>query len=200
MSLSWSGPIPCREEYDSRVPEVPVVYRARLTRDGTTAREINRFWGTDKDGVLLIGESVTGKTRFRELREAIFGQRLGRGHGPGFTFHHWFSWTDAKPENVVFEWCPLGDSAAAHGRDPKSWVKAGELLLLEHYRGVHGDLPPCNTQGPKWNAVVGWLKNTYDIHWAYDPTQTARLNIPEIAVPGVPAMTVAQARAIPTRR
>ena len=166
--------------------------------DGESPRSIGRFWQKDPSGTLLIGETVVGRTRFKELVGAVEGRVVGRGHGPGATFHTWFRTGRSSPENIVFEFLSLGPAMSRLGKmaSPKTCAWAAELLLLERYRWLYGDLPPCNTQGPKWHAVTKWMAKVWNMPWAYvasDLGPEARLNIPLIAVPDIPALSVEDA-------
>lgn len=178
------------------MPVGPIVYRVVLVDDAGPPRKIARFWSQDDEGIMLIGESVVGKTRFLELVAAVDGRRFGRGHGPGFAFHYWFNFESSKPDNLRFQWVDLSTVVATIGptTDAARVAEAAELLAIEQYRGRFGDLPPCNTQGPKWKVVTEWMLATFSVPWAYLPGHVARLNIPVVEVPGVPAISVEEAR------
>lgn len=159
---SWNGPVPSDPTRAGEIPRGPIVYRLRLLEPTGARRSIKRFQGCDPDGILLIGETVNGRTRFKELAGAVGGARVGRGHGPGFTLFHWFQSKGAEPERLRFEWVDLGPWVNAFG-DQKKLAQAAELLVIEDYRGRHADLPPCNTQGPKWWAVTKWMADKWAI-------------------------------------
>lgn len=193
--VDWSRPLRCDAGLVSEVPDGPVVYRMVLVDDSGLPRKVARFWSEDDEGVMLIGESVVGKTRFLELVAAVRGQRFGRGHGPGFTFHYWFNFEASNPDNLRFQWADLSGIVASITPTPDAGkvTQAAELLAIEQYRGRFGDLPPCNTQGPKWKAVTEWMLATFNVPWAYLPGQVARLNVPVVEAPGVPAISVQDA-------
>ena len=193
---SWGGPVPCDAGSAPEVPRGPIVYRMTVLSETGDRRPVRRFWGTDLEGTLLIGETVNGRSRFKELVGAVRGARVGRGHGPGFTFYYWFRHADSSVENLRFEWIDLAPWLAAFG-DRKKLAQAAELLLMEGYRGRHGDLPPCNAQSPKWWAVTEWMHAQWGIpKGGYVSGAPARLNVPLLDLPGIPAISIEQAKKV----
>lgn len=201
MSPAWSSAIPCAADHATAVPAGPVLYRASLLDEHGSPKPIPRFWQPDNDGILLIGETVGGRNRFRELAAAIRGEKWGRGHGPGESFNNWFRAHFATPDRVVFQWydlraAPEVDALLADKRHREKVAVAAELLAIEHYRWNFGDLPPCNTQHAKSNAVTTWMQETWGLPWGYMPEAKARLNIPFVSAPGIPPISLDQARQV----
>lgn len=200
MTAAWSSPIPCAADHASAVPTGPVLYRACLLDENGSPKPIPRFWQPDNEGILLIGETVGGRNRFRELAAAIRGQQWGRGHGPGETFNSWFRALYATPDRVVFQWHDLDRDVAKPvlAGHTKKVAESAELLAIEGYRYNFADLPPCNTQHPKWKAVTTWMLETWGIPWGYLPDAESRLNIPFVSAPGIPPISLDEARQVGT--
>ena len=71
--------------------------------------------------------------------------------------------------------------------------EAAELLTMYRYWNEFGELPPVNLRNPNYNAVEKWLKKTLEVEPKY-AVDTSRLNVPLISVPGIPAISLAEAR------
>ena len=203
MALDWSVPISATAKDVNDVPQGHIIYRARLMGEDGKPRPIPRYRGEDSEGILLLGESRGGRARIRELAGALQGRHVGRGHSAGYAFYHWFGGSESTANNVVFEYFDLAENLGALTslNVPMEVAQlkvslASELLVMEKYRMANGDLPPCNTQGPKWRIVTEWMKATWDIDWGYLPGPKSRLNVPIIEVPGVEAISVERAREI----
>ena len=200
----WSTAIPCHEDYRDDVPDGPVIYRLRVaSKDHSGWTQVPRCFATDKGGTLLIGEGTSGSARFWELANAVRGVKVGRGHGPGFTFYTWYRW-HFLVERLRFDWfelapavrsireqVELGDMATR--KLNKKVCEAAELLAMYHYWSNYGELPPVNLRNPNYNAVAMWLKQTIGVDPKYAP-DSGRLNVPIVDVPGIPAITLAEAR------
>ncbi|HND32440.1 MAG TPA: hypothetical protein PLA94_20740 [Myxococcota bacterium] len=199
--MLWSTPIQANPTNAHMVPAGPIVYRARVVAaDGVGSRPVARFWGADPEGVLGIGETENGQVRFLEMTHAMRGNLHGRGSSSGRHYHTWLGYHDCTPERTIYQWIDLAPAVQTfsnhlgHPVAPGKVTEAAELLLLYAYRRTFGDLPPCNQADPHYNSVEKWMRNVLGITPKYHPV-TGRLNVPLLDLPGVPAMSWAEALA-----
>ena len=197
--MPWSTPLHAEEQFSHLVPAGVIAYRAFVAQPGTNIPvPARRYFGDDPDGTLLIGESVAGRDRFLDLVYAMRGQIYNLGHSAGHRYYDWFGYGDSVAEHVRFQWIDLQPSvqtflAAGRQVTPNDISTAAELLLMYAYRNDFGDLPPCNQRDPNYRQVTNWLQGM-----GITPTYRAndgRLNVPLLDLPGLPAITWAEALA-----
>ena len=198
--MNWSSPINADPAFASKVPVGPIAYRARVVEaDGVTPRAVQRFWKPDPEGTMVIGETENGQARFAELTKAMRGRVHGRSSSTGWHYYWWYGYGHFTPDHIVYEWIELNPTIQAFvqqlGRPvaPGAVTEAAELLLIYHYRRRFGDLPPCNQRNPNYNSVAKWMRAELGITPRYDTN--ARWNVPLLDLPGLPALSWAQAQA-----
>jgi hypothetical protein len=144
LKYDWSGWIdwtPLGTLDFSKVPTTPGAYVI------ATDKPINRAVGTDPDGILDVGESVSLRGRFKDFCACI-NNRHTEGHAAGWRFAFYHLDCHFPVSNLRLRWLAT--------RSKHDASRAEGYLLLAYIR-QHCELPPLNNR-ENWIPFneLGW--------------------------------------------
>jgi hypothetical protein len=113
------------------------VYRVVAMKDGKPV-EVNRFLGTDDEGVLYIGKAISFLDRVADLKKSISPTHKGQGHDFGVRYK------DLEIPNIALRF-PY-DELYVHLIQTDSPDEL-ERTMLKAYRSKFGEVPPLNAVG-----------------------------------------------------
>jgi hypothetical protein len=120
------------DEINKRHQQKGGVYKLIAVKDGKRI-PVNRFLGTDNDGILYIGKAISFLDRVIDLKKSIAPEFYGSGHDCGRRYKSDPGIPKQFPyDNLYIELSPTDN--------PKEL----EAALLEAYLKAFGELPPFN--------------------------------------------------------
>ncbi len=128
--MAWSGSHNLKDLNREKIPDLAGVYKILADRP------ICRLLGTDKEGILDIGESIDLRKRITIFRSCIKGSRK-QGHAAGVRFRDRELLNSFAEETLLVRWKKTG------GKDKRK-AQAEEARLLQKYRNDFGENPPLN--------------------------------------------------------
>ncbi|MFD1314236.1 GIY-YIG nuclease family protein [Namhaeicola litoreus] len=111
----------------------PGVYRIYWIKNGKR-QPIKRFMGSDKTGLIYIGESINIRKRLNEFRNAAFGKSQESHVGGKKIFRLDILKSHIQKKDLFFEF---------EYTEPNEH-RDRENQLLEHYKQKFGEVPPLN--------------------------------------------------------
>jgi len=107
-----------------------------LVKDNNKALPINRFLGTDKDGILYIGKATSYLNRVLALKKTIDPNLKSKSHICGRRYN--------KNEKII-EQFPYINLFVQLIEDQYPEIKERELI--DEYFNKYGEVPPLNANG-----------------------------------------------------
>lgn len=111
------------------------VYRIRLVDNNGKSISIQRFLGEDKDGIIVIGQTINIKTRLKQFYKVVKEEKK-YSHSEGLTIHLLKSIKkfSEKIKSCTFQY------TFSKVDEPKE----EEKKLLRSYFEEYGEIPPLN--------------------------------------------------------
>jgi hypothetical protein len=127
----------------------PGVYKIRIVDANGAPVIIGRFLGSDKDGILAIGESKNIAHRLRQFYRAVNGKEFKHSVANRFFLIRYIqSLRGCTFSNGVLEY-------TAYKLENKAKARSEEERLLKTYFKIFGELPPLNGDMPD-NSNLNW--------------------------------------------
>ena len=125
------------------------VYKVRLVSRQSGIVAINRFLGTDKKGILMIGMT---KNMERRRNQFFLGKDKGsRGHSEGYLLFLLEEYSQIKTKFGAIQ-CQYRFQEMKNG----DRAKDKESRLIKEYVKRYGEVPPLNSAIPNRNDKDSW--------------------------------------------